>query len=48
LRRFIALDGPRPDRPGEAALCAEVRRIVEDDILPDPTFFPYCDELRAR
>jgi hypothetical protein len=85
-RLFIALDGPRPDRPGEAELCAEVQRIVnlvdwpceversysdanlgcchrpasaidwvfsrveeaiflEDDILPDPTFFQYCDEL---
>lgn len=88
-RLFLALDGPRPDRPGEAELCAEVRRIVsdvdwpcsversyseanlgcchrpasaiewvfsrvdeaiflEDDILPDPTFFAYCDELLER
>lgn len=88
-RLFIALDGPRPDRPGEAELCAEVRRIVEgvdwpceversysdanmgcchrpasaiewvfsrveeaifleDDILPEPTFFQYCDELLER
>lgn len=88
-RLFIALDGPRPDRPGEAESCAEVRRIVgdvdwpceversysdanlgcchrpasaiewvfsrveeavflEDDILPDPTFFQYCDELLER
>lgn len=22
--------------------------ILEDDCLPDPTFFPYCDELLAR
>ncbi len=22
--------------------------ILEDDILPDPTFFPYCDELLER
>ncbi|MDP1890665.1 MAG: hypothetical protein Q8K55_07190 [Gemmatimonadaceae bacterium] len=88
-RLFIALDGPRPDRPGEAELCAEVKRIVsevdwpceversysdanlgcchrpasaiewvfsraeeaiflEDDILPEPTFFRYCDELLER
>lgn len=88
-RLFVALDGPRADRPGEAELCAEVRRIVsevdwpceversysdtnlgcchrpasaiewvfsrteeaiflEDDILPEPTFFRYCDELLER
>lgn len=85
-RLFLACDGPRADHPGEAARCAEVRRIVgevdwpcevernfsdvnlgcrtrissgidwvfsrveeaifvEDDILPDPTFFRFCDEL---
>jgi hypothetical protein len=27
-RLYIAADGPRPARPGETALCAEVRRIV--------------------
>lgn len=27
-RLFIAADGPRPDRPGEAQRCAEVRAIV--------------------
>ena len=88
-RLFIVLDGPRVDRPDEAELCAEVRRIVsdvdwpcevernysdtnlgcchrpasgiewvfsrveeaiflEDDILPEPTFFHYCDELLGR
>jgi FkbM family methyltransferase len=86
---FVAADGPRPDRPGEAALCAEARRvmegvdwpcavttlfrgknmgcrsavgsaltwffeqveagiILEDDCLPDPSFFPYCAELLVR
>lgn len=88
-RLFLVCDGPRPDRPGEAERCAEVRRILgevdwpceverdysdanlgcgvrlasgiewafsrteeaiflEDDILPDPTFFRYCDELLER
>lgn len=88
-RLFIIGDGPRPDRPDEAARCAEVRRLVEgvdwpctvehdyadrnmgcrtrissgirwvfsrvdeaifleDDTLPDATFFPYCEELLAR
>jgi len=28
-RLFVVADGPRPDRPGEAALCAEVRALVE-------------------
>lgn len=27
-RLYVAVDGPRASRPGEAALCAEVRRIV--------------------
>jgi hypothetical protein len=27
-RLYVAIDGPRATRPGEAALCAEVRRIV--------------------
>lgn len=88
-RLFVALDGPRPDRAGDVALCAEVRRIVsevdwpchvernysdanlgcgarmascidwvfarvedaiflEDDVLPEPTFFTFCDELLER
>jgi hypothetical protein len=88
-RLYIAADGPRLDRPGEAERCAEVRRIatavdwpcdvhtlfrdinlgcgravssaitwffdheeegiiLEDDCLPDPTFFSYCDELLDR
>ena len=88
-RLLIVADGPRPDKPGEAEACEEVRRIVsrvdwpckvdvnfapvnlgcrqrivtglnwafgiveeaiilEDDILPDQTFFYYCDELLAR
>jgi FkbM family methyltransferase len=86
---FVAADGPRPDRPGEAALCAASRRevarvdwpcavqtlfrennlgcrsavgsaitwffgqvaagiILEDDCLPEPSFFPYCAELLLR
>ena len=88
-RLFIAADGPRPDRLGEADLCTESRRIVErvdwpcevktlfreqnlgcrkaisaavtwflenvesgvileDDCLPDPTFFRFCEELLVR
>ena len=89
-RLYVVADGPRPDRPGEAALCAEVRALVEqgvdwpcevvldyapanlglarrvtsgldavfareteaiileDDCVPDPTFFPFCTELLAR
>jgi hypothetical protein len=88
-RLYVAADGPRPYCEGEAALCAEVRRIathvdwpckvetlfqdrnlgcmlgpftgitwlfereeegiiLEDDIVPVPTFFPYCDELLER
>jgi hypothetical protein len=87
---FVAADGPRPDRPGEAELVAAVRQIVdegvdwecrvekryaannqgcrvgvanaidwffsqvpagiilEDDCLPDPTFFPFCAALLAK
>ena len=86
---LIVADGPRPDRPGEAELCAEVRRIVtsidwpcelltnfsetnlgchprivsgydwafslveeaillEDDTLPDPSFFHFCSELLEK
>jgi hypothetical protein len=88
-RLYVAADGPRADRPGEAQRCAEVRRIatnvdwpcevktlfrdrnlgcnrgcaggiswffeneeegiiLEDDVLPLPSFFPYCDELLER
>lgn len=88
-RLYIAADGPRATRQGEAQHCAETRRIVEavdwpcevktlfrtenlgckmavsgaitwffdneeqgvileDDCLPDPTFFDYCDELLDR
>ncbi|MGJ8588285.1 MAG: hypothetical protein ACSHXW_09030 [Yoonia sp.] len=88
-RLYVAADGPRPDRNGEAELCAEVRRIatsvdwncevqtllrdknlgcrsavsggitwffeneeegiiLEDDCLPDPSFFPFCGELLER
>jgi hypothetical protein len=86
---FVVADGPRPDRPGEAELCASARSvatavdwecdvhtlysdinlgcrrrmssgidwvfeqteeaiILEDDCLPHPTFFPFCQELLAR
>lgn len=87
---LIVADGPRHNRPEDAARCAEVRRIVtgeldwpcnrqthfsetnlgcrarvasglrwvfsqveesiilEDDCLPEPTFFPFCEELLAR
>ena len=88
-RLYVAADGPRPTREGEAERCAEVRRIVtaidwpcevktlfreanlgcrlavsggigwffdqepegivlEDDIHPDPSFFPYCEALLER
>jgi len=88
-RLYVAADGPRLNRPGEAARCEEVRRIatavdwpcelvtlfrrenlgckravssaiswffdqevegivLEDDCVPDPSFFPYCDDLLAR
>ena len=83
---YVAADGPRSSRPGEAKLCSEVREIavsvdwpcevktlfrdgnlgcragvstgiswffsheeegiiLEDDVLPISTFFPFCDEL---
>lgn len=88
-RLYVAADGPRPDRAGEAELCAEVRRIasnvdwpcevktltrehnlgckhgvssaidwfftqeeegiiLEDDVLPQPSFFTYCEKLLPR
>jgi hypothetical protein len=88
-RLLIIADGPRPDRPEESDLCAEVRQIVaridwpckvdtnfaaenmgcrrrvisglnwvfslvneaiilEDDCLPDQSFFQYCSELLER
>jgi hypothetical protein len=86
---YITVDGARPDRPGEAAKCAQVvdvldqvdwdcrverlvrtenlgcRRamdgaidwffgsvpqgiILEDDCVPSPDFFRFCDELLER
>jgi len=83
---FVAADGPRNNKPGEAEKCQRVRNIIkqvdwdcelktlfreensgckfavssaitwffehveqgiilEDDCLPDPSFFPYCEEL---
>lgn len=86
---FIAADGPRADRVGEAELCAQARSIVdrvnwdcevhtlfreknlgckqavrsaldwffqhveegiilEDDCVPDPSFFPFCQELLEK
>lgn len=91
---YVACDGPRADRPGEAERCAAVRAlmapapeglidwpcqlhtlfrdtnlgcrsgvsgaldwlfaqeeegiVLEDDILPDPSFFPYCQLLLER
>ena len=86
---FIAADGPRPDRPGEALACQETRAetlsidwpcevhrlesdenqgcklgasraitwffehveegiILEDDCIPDPSFFRFCGELLER
>jgi hypothetical protein len=88
-RLYVAADGPREHREGEAERCAEVRRIatnvdwpcevrtlfqdrnlgcglspvqgidwffqheeeglvLEDDILPLPSFFVFCDELLRR
>lgn len=88
-RLLVVADGPREDRPGEAARCAAARAVIdrvnwdcdvqtayaeenlgcrrriasglswvfeqvesaivlEDDCLPDPTFFPYCDQLLER
>jgi hypothetical protein len=86
---YIAADGPRVGRSGEAQLCSEVRDIavsvnwpcevktlfresnlgckvgvssgitwffrhedegiiLEDDVLPVPTFFGFCDEMLER
>jgi len=86
---FIAADGPRIDRVGEAELCAQARSVVdlvdwdcdvhtllrdenlgckwgpasaidwffqhvqegiilEDDCVPDISFFPYCQELLEK
>jgi hypothetical protein len=86
---YVAADGPRPEKPGEERLCADVRSVVEavdwecrvqtlfrdenlgcgaavkgaiswffdceergiileDDCLPDPTFFPFCAEMLER
>lgn len=88
-RLYVAADGPRATRQGEALLCEQSRRIatavdwpcevvtlfrsenlgckravssaitwffeqepegivLEDDCLPDPSFFPYCDELLSH
>lgn len=89
-RLVIVADGPRPDRPGEAARCLQARDaamsrvdwrcdvdlvssdvnlgcgarlssgighvlekygravIIEDDCRPDPTFFPYANQLLDR
>lgn len=87
---FVVADGPRADRPGDAAKVTAVRDllergvdwpctvhrdyadqnlgcahrvasgisrvfeqveeavILEDDCLPDPSFFPFCDTLLSR
>ena len=86
---LVVADGPRPDRPGEAAQCAAARAVVgrvdwdcevllnfaeqnlglkqrmvsgltwafeqvpeaiilEDDCVPDPTFFQFCEVLLDR
>ncbi|MDR2885158.1 MAG: glycosyltransferase family 2 protein [Rikenellaceae bacterium] len=86
---YLAADGPRKDREGEAEKCRQVREIVgqvdwdcevktlfrdenlgcgkavstaitwffdqveqgivlEDDCLPHPDFFPYCEQLLER
>lgn len=88
-RFYVAADGPRADREGEAERCADVRAIatavdwpcevrtlfrdanlgckrgvaggiawffaheaegiiLEDDVLPDESFFPYCATLLER
>lgn len=89
-RLYIAADGPRPARPGEADVCKRVREatlaridwpcetktlfrehnlgcklgvsgaitwffenepagiILEDDCLPEPSFFPFCADLLER
>ncbi len=86
---FVVADGPRPERPEEARLCAEARAVIErvdwdckvfknysdtnlgcadrvssgiswvfeqvetaiileDDCLPLPDFFSFCDDLLIR
>src|SRR5688572_18798528 len=86
---IVIADGPRPDVPGEAELCARTREVVkavdwecevltnfsdsnlgcrarvssgldfvfdnveeaiilEDDCLPHPSFFPFCESLLER
>ena len=86
---YVAADGARKDKPGEAEKCQKVRDIIkqvdwdcelktlfreenlgckiavsaaitwffeqeeqgiilEDDCLPDPSFFPFCEELLDR
>ena len=86
---LVVADGPRPQREGEAELCAQTRAIInrvdwdcevitefadsnmgckrrvasginwifeqveeaiilEDDCLPDPSFFRYCEEMLTR
>ncbi|TAM91368.1 MAG: glycosyltransferase [Jatrophihabitans sp.] len=86
---FVIADGPRANRPDDAALCDQVRAVVsdldwpvrlhtrfaqrnlgleanvelgmdwvfsqaqraivlEDDCIPDPTFFGYCEQLLDR
>ena len=88
-RLYIAADGPRQNRPGEAERCAQVRSlaqqvdwpcevhtlfrdenlgckfgpktaidwffqhepegiILEDDCVPKPSFFTFCDEMLER
>lgn len=88
-RLLVVADGPRADRPGEAATCQKVREIatrvdwpceiltnfsdanlgcrrrvisglnwafeqveeaiiLEDDVVPDVSFFRFCDEMLAR
>lgn len=88
-RLLVVADGPRPDRAGEAEMCASARAIIErvdwdcevlknysevnlgckkrvsrgldwvfntveeaivleDDCLPSPSFFPFCEELLER
>jgi len=86
---YVAADGPRKNKPGEAEVCQQVRDIIkqvdwdcevktlfheqnlgckmaeasaftwffenveqgiilEDDTLPNPTFFRYCEELLEK
>jgi hypothetical protein len=88
-RLFVAADGPRSHRAGEAERCRQARQlamavdwpcdtstllresnlgcrqavssaidwffdqveegiVLEDDCVPDPSFFAYCDDLLAR